>query len=133
MGKQGPLTSALGPPQGFPGGSDGKESACKVRDQGWIPGSGSSPGEGNGNQLQYSCLENSMDRGWDIYTQSTNPEVCFRMLYCKLRPTHPCLSVQFSSVTQSCSTNPDPVDCSTLGFPVLRQLLELAQIHVLNW
>ena len=49
--------------QGFPGGSDSKESACNAGDQGSIPGSGSYPGEGNGNPLQYSCLENSMDRG----------------------------------------------------------------------
>ena len=48
---------------GFPGGSDGKESACIVRDLGSIPGLGRSPGEGNGNPLQYSCLENSMDGG----------------------------------------------------------------------
>ena len=47
----------------FPGGSDGKESACNVEDQGSIPGSGRSPGEGNGNPLQYSCLKNSIDRG----------------------------------------------------------------------
>ena len=47
----------------FPGGSDGKESACQVRDQGLIPGSRRCPGERNGNPLQYSCLENSMDRG----------------------------------------------------------------------
>ena len=49
----------------LPGGSDGgKESACTVGDLGSIPGSGRSPGEGNGNtlQLQSSCLENSMDR-----------------------------------------------------------------------
>ena len=39
-------------------GSDGKESACNVRDLGMIPGSRSSPGEGNGNPVQYSCLEN---------------------------------------------------------------------------
>ena len=44
-------------------GSDGKEPACNVGDPGWIPGSGRSPGEGNGNPLQYSCLENCMDRG----------------------------------------------------------------------
>ena len=43
------------------GGSDGKVSACSVGDQGSIPGLGRSPGEGNGNPLQYSCLENSMD------------------------------------------------------------------------
>ena len=48
---------------GFPGGSDGKEYACSVGDLGSIPGFGKSPGEGNDNSLQYSCLENSMDRG----------------------------------------------------------------------
>ena len=48
---------------GFPGGSDGKASACNVGDPGSIPGLGRSPGEGNGNPLQYSCLENSMDGG----------------------------------------------------------------------
>ena len=49
--------------RGFPGGSDHKESACKAGDMGLIPGLGRPPGEGNGNPLQYSCLENSMDRG----------------------------------------------------------------------
>ena len=49
--------------QGFPGGSDGKASACNAGDPGSIPGSGRSPGEGNGNSLQHSCLENPMDRG----------------------------------------------------------------------
>ena len=48
---------------GFPGGTDGKESVCIAGDPSLIPGLGRSPGEGNGNQLQYSCLENSMDRG----------------------------------------------------------------------
>ena len=47
--------------QGFPSGSDGQVSACNARDLGLIPGSGRSPGEGNGNPLQYSCLENCMD------------------------------------------------------------------------
>ena len=42
---------------------DGKESACNAGDPGSIPGLGRSPGEGNGNPLQYSCQENSMDRG----------------------------------------------------------------------
>ena len=46
-----------------PVGSDNKESACNAGDTGSIPGSGRSPGEGNGNPRQYSCLENSMDRG----------------------------------------------------------------------
>ena len=49
----------------FPGGSDGKASAYNAGDPGLIPGSGRSPGEGNGNPLQYSCLENPMDgRTW---------------------------------------------------------------------
>ena len=48
---------------GFPGGTDGKESTCHVGNPSSIPGSGSSPGEGNGNPSQYSCLENSRDRG----------------------------------------------------------------------
>ena len=48
-------------------GSDSKQSACKVGDPGSITGSGRSPGEGNDNPPQYSCLENSMNRGawWD--------------------------------------------------------------------
>ena len=47
----------------LPGGLEGKASACNVGDSGSIPGSGRSPGEGNGNPFQYSCLENPMDRG----------------------------------------------------------------------
>ena len=61
-----PLTLVLSSQsvRGFPGGSDGKESAYNAGDpaQG-DPGSGRSPGEGNGNPPQYCCLENSMDRG----------------------------------------------------------------------
>ena len=48
---------------GFPDGSDGKESTYNAGDLGSIPGSGRSPGERHGNPLQYSCLENPMDRG----------------------------------------------------------------------
>ena len=48
---------------GFPGGSDGKAFACNSGDPGSIPRLGRPPGEGNGNPLQYSCLENSMDGG----------------------------------------------------------------------
>ena len=52
------------PPAGFTGQRlSGKESACNAGDPGLIPGLGRSPGEGNGNPLQYSCLENPMDRG----------------------------------------------------------------------
>ena len=58
QGRQIPLES------GFPGGSASKESACNAKDSGsGLAGSEKSPGEGNGNPLQYSCLENSMDRG----------------------------------------------------------------------
>ena len=49
--------------KGAPGGSDSQESTCNVGDLGSIPGLGRSPGEGHGNPLQYSCLENPMDRG----------------------------------------------------------------------
>ena len=49
--------------EAFPGGSDGKEFGYSAGDLGSIPGSRKYPGEGNGNPLQYSCLENSMDRG----------------------------------------------------------------------
>jgi len=54
---------SLGYYVGFPTGLDGKESACSAEDLGSIPGLGGSPGKGNGNPLQYSCLENPMDRG----------------------------------------------------------------------
>ena len=50
-----------------PGGSDGKESACNAGEPGSIPGLGRFPGEGNGKPLQYSCLENPMDReAWGV-------------------------------------------------------------------
>ena len=69
------------PKEGFPGGSNGKESASNAGDWGSVPGLGRSPGEGNGYPLQYSYLENSMERGarWAIvhgiaksHTQLTN-------------------------------------------------------------
>ena len=53
----------------FPGDSNGEESACNAGDPDSIPGLGRSSGEGNGNPLQYSCLENSTDRGpWQVYS-----------------------------------------------------------------
>ena len=52
---------------GFLSGSGVKELACNVGDSGSIPGSGRSPGDGNENPLQYSCLENSLDGGaWQV-------------------------------------------------------------------
>ena len=63
---RGGVSRFLGSPEneaGLPGGSDGKESACSAGNQGSIPALGRSPDEGNGYPLQYSCLENPMDRG----------------------------------------------------------------------
>ena len=54
---------SITPSKGFPGGLVGKESSCNVGEPGSIPGLGRYPGEGNGNPLQYSCLENSMNKG----------------------------------------------------------------------
>ena len=62
----------------FPGGSEGKASTCNARDPGSISGSGRSPGEGNGNPLQYSCLENSMDTGaWQATVHVTKKLISF--------------------------------------------------------
>ena len=58
-----PITPSTHIRTSFPGSSVGKESACSSGDPGSIPGSGRSPGEGDGNPFQYSCLENPMDRG----------------------------------------------------------------------
>ena len=65
QGKQGQSQCAksLDQGMGFPGGSEDKASACNAGDLGSIPGLGRSPGEGNGNPFQYSCLKNPMDRG----------------------------------------------------------------------
>ena len=62
----------MGLHKGFPGGSDSKASAWNVGDPGSIPGLERSPGEGNGNPLQDSCLENSMDGGawWALIQNS---------------------------------------------------------------
>ena len=59
---------------GFPGGSDGKVSACNVEDPCSNLGLGRSPGEGNGNPLQYPCLENPMDRGAYLWGRLNHPE-----------------------------------------------------------
>ena len=61
---------------GFPGGLDGKESTCNAGDLGSIPGLGRSPGGGHGNPLQYSCLENLMDReAWWAAVQQGDKEL----------------------------------------------------------
>ena len=95
-----------------PGGSDGKESACRTGDVGSIPGSGRSPGERNGYPFQYSCLENSMDRGawWatvhgvtksqtdTVYTQC----VMKRPQACRLQLTFPDPDTRTSPFTSGC-------------------------------
>ena len=66
FGWEDPLEKGMSPTPvflGFPGNSDSKESTCNAGDLGMIPGLGRSPGGGHGNPLQYSCLENLMDRG----------------------------------------------------------------------
>ena len=75
-------TTRLGPQPynlGLPGGANGVEPACQcrdARDAGLIPRSGRSPGEGNGNLLQYSCLENSMDReAWQVTIHGVTKEL----------------------------------------------------------
>ena len=76
--------SSSGP---FPGGgSDSEESACSAGDPGSIPESERFPAEGNGNPLQYSCLENSMDRGawWAIVHGVTKNQTCLSNQHCSL-------------------------------------------------
>ena len=75
-----------------PGSSDGKASAYNVGDLGSIPGSGRSPGEGNSNPLQYSCLENPMDgEAWwatySVFTVQLNPRVEYHALVLFLKST----------------------------------------------
>ena len=104
--------------RGLPGGLDGKEFACNAEDLCLIPGQGRSPGEGNGNPLQYSYLENSMDRGaWQATVHGIAKSQSGTM-------------TQFSSVTQSCSALCNPMNRSTPGLPVLHQLQESTQSHV---
>ena len=118
---------------GFPGGSDSKESVCNAGDLGLIPWLGRSSGEGSGNPLQYSCLENPMDRGaWQAtvhsvaksWTQFSNRMFQFGSI------PYLFLSVQFSSVAQSCPTLCNPMNCSTPGLLVHHQLPEVTQTHV---
>ena len=73
---------------GLPWWLSSKESACNVGDRGSIPGSGRSPGGGHGNPLQYSCLENFMDRG---ARQATVHRVAKNQTRLKQLSTHACM------------------------------------------
>ena len=99
---QTPYTGLWNPKWGFPGGSDSKDSTSNVGDLGSIPGSGRSPGKGNGNRLQYSCLGNPIYRGdW-----RASPWGCKETTW--LSDEH----FTFSSVAQSCLTLCDPMNSS---------------------
>ena len=95
---------------GFPGGPEGKESACNAREVGSVPRSDRSRRGGHGNLLQFSCLENAMSLAG---LQSIGSQ-----------------RVQFTSVDQSYPTLCDPMNCSTPGLPVHHQLPEFTQTRV---
>ena len=149
-------------------------NAGDTRDVDLIPGSGRSPAEGNSNPRQYSCLENSMNRGawwaslWGCRVGHDRVSTQTQIFYLNFNISHVstwiqflflkldlnlffswriislqcCVgfchvttqirhgSVQFSSVTQSCPTLCDPMNCSTPGLPVHHQLPEFIQTHV---
>ena len=107
-----------------PGGSDGEEPACRAGDPGSIPRWGRSPGEGNGNPLQYSCRENpTTEEPGGLHSMGG------KELDATERLTLP-HTFTFSSVVPLRLTLFDPMDGSTPGFPVHHQLPEIAQTHV---
>ena len=102
-------------------------SAGDIRDVASIPGSGRSPAGGHGNPLQYSFLENPMDRGawWAPIHRITKSQIWLKWLSMQCNQS-------FISIAQLGLTLCDPMDCSTPGFPVYHQLLALAQTHVIE-
>ena len=109
-----------------------KESTYHAGDSGLIHGWGRSLGGGYSNTLQYSCLENRMDRGawWATVHGIAKNQTWLKLLSMHAKYFLSILSVQFNSVAQSCRTLCDPMDRSTLGFPVHHQLPEFTQTHV---
>ena len=107
-----------------PGGSDGEEPACRAGDPGSIPRWGRSPGEGNGNPLQYSCRENPMtEEPGGLHSMGGKESDATE----RLTLPH---TFTFSSVVPLSLTLCDPMDCSPPGFPVHHHLPEIAQTHV---
>ena len=103
--------------QRLPWWLSGKESACNAGDAGLIPGSGRCPGEGNANPVQYSCLENLMDRrAWQVTVHGV------------ARVRHDLATAAAKSL-QSCPTLCDPIDGSPPGSSVPRFL----QARTLEW
>ena len=98
---------------GFPGGAAVKNLPANVGDAGWLPGSGKSPGGGNGNPLQYSCLENPTDRGaWPdtVYGVAEHwtrlsPHAQVRALWCILVPIIQPGNVSCIHLSQACFPN----------------------------
>ena len=106
---------------GFPGGSDGKESAGKAEDRGSISGLGRSFLEGHGYPLQYSSLKNPMDKGaWQATVRVAESDMIEQLTQ----------NTAFSSVAQLCLTLCNCMACSMPGLPVHHQLPEPTQTHV---
>ena len=115
---------------GFPGGSVVKNRPATAGDMGLIPGSGRSPGGGNGNPLQSSCLENSMDRGaWQATVHVVINRHDWAMKHARTHSWR-CSKRWWCSVAQSCLTLCDPMNCSTPGLSGPHCLPEFAQFYV---
>ena len=111
------------------GGSGSKEHACSAGDLGLIPGLGKSPGRGNSKPLQYSCLENPMDRGACGATVHQVTKSWTRLRLSLFSKDVIKLTICVSSITQSCPILWDPLDCSPPGSPVHGSL----QARLLEW
>ena len=134
---------------GFPDGSEVKASACNAGDLGLIPGSGRSPGEGNGNPLQYSCLENPMDRGawWPTVhrvtksrtwlsdfthglLQGTNSPCSFKFLMMGFKPS---LSSGFSGYCFLCGNKCGSLSLTTTGIAFCAWSTDFPSAHTLGF
>ena len=105
---------------GFPSGSSNKESACNAGDAGSTPGSGRSPGGGNGNPLQYSCLEKPMD--WEAWRATVHrvskSQTQLKQLSMHTHTTAAAAAAAAAKALQSCPTLCDPRDGSPPGSPI---------------